>query len=82
MPEINDYFFKHIKYICKANNFIDLLNYLLIHYKELVIINYKYFIDILNLEYIQLFQNYNIHFINKQDVTSFDEYDFEEIKII
>jgi len=83
-PIIDNYFFENLKYIYKISNFLQVLEFLLINYKKLVIKNYKYFIDIIDfkLEYIQLFQDYDIYFFNKQETTSFGELDFQEIKTI
>jgi len=57
---------------------------MLINYKKLVIKNYKYLIDIidLKLEYIQLFQDHDIYFFNKQEITGFGEFNFKKIKNI
>ena len=78
MSVVNNYFFDNIKYISKINKFTNILEYILTNNKELIIEKCKYFINI--IEYIQIF--HNIRFLKKEDVTSFGEFNFGDIKKI
>ena len=81
---LDELFLNNINYISKTKNFYDILNFVLTNYLKFFIKNNKKFIHhiINNLEYIQLCQEHNIHIFNIDEITSYGEYNFDDIKKI
>jgi hypothetical protein len=79
---LNELFLNNIDYISKISHFDDILSFILKYHFQIFIENYKKFIHhiVNNLEYIQLCQEHNIHIFNIDEVTNFNEYNFEDIK--
>ena len=79
---LNELFLNNIDYISKISHFDDILSFILKYHFQIFFENYKKFIHhiVNNLEYIQLCIEYNIHIFNIDEVTNFNEYNFEDIK--
>jgi hypothetical protein len=80
--KLNELFLNNINYISKTNQFNNIFNFILKNHIEIFIENYKKFINVIinNLDYIQLCQKYNIHIFSKDEITNYNEYNFDNVK--